>query len=786
VTYLIKYIKNFIRLLRIKSTFNYVQRSVYSNKTLYLLILCYIITLSAVTILRERAFLTSGFDLGIFNQSFSTTLFDNKLFYSTGDLSFNPDGSFFGVHFSPILFILLPFYAIYPGPENLLVMQTVILALGALPIYWMTRDKLGKKIGLSLALVYLCSPLLLAINLYDFHLEAFTSTFFLFSIYYLEKEQWVKFFGFFALSLSTIEFAPIIGVFLAFYIGILNLQNKFMNHNKARKYMVLTAIISIMWFIFALQAKSIFNSSTSPVPSPFHNILQNPAEILTILNTNISIKLSYVIMLFAPLAFLPLLAPRPLIMLLPWIGASFFSIYPSYYSVYYQYQGFVIPFLFIALPKAIECLNARNVQKIVAVIFIATIVSTAYLIFQPGSPWNYSPIPNEKTESIHEILALIPPKASILTQNDLFPHVSNRADAYMYLPRYDNISVEYILVDVTSYWYSWQQSELFGERISPNLNTEEALRNGNYGIYAATNGIILLKREFTADPIFYKPYTAVFNYDNLSPHKCSIKQDNTSASKQILYHDEKDQTGIFWYGPYTDLPQGLYKITFTVKVSNSSSVYESKVLTIDVTSSAGDTLLAQKKIHYMDIPSNEWFNITLFVGLPVPTENIEFRGNGANGYNISLDTITVEQILSQPSNVKELAFDYEELKVTDNGVISEDGIITQSVGTGVIWYGPYINLAKGNYTTNFWLKLNQPADGDLINLYITTDSGKKIVAMSTIKSDDFVNQDTWQNFEVKFSLPYDGKGVEFVGINNDNQKAAISFLQVELYSDGYR
>ena len=102
--------------------------------------------MSTITILKHNAFLTSGFDLGIFNQAFSTTLFDGKLFYETADLSFNPGGSFFGVHFSPILFLLLPFYAIYPSVENLLVMQTVILALGAFPIYWMSRDKLGKNV----------------------------------------------------------------------------------------------------------------------------------------------------------------------------------------------------------------------------------------------------------------------------------------------------------------------------------------------------------------------------------------------------------------------------------------------------------------------------------------------------------------------------------------------------------------------------------------------------------------------------------------------------------------
>jgi uncharacterized membrane protein len=109
----------------IRRVFVRVRSSVSSNWVLYLAVFVYIIVMSSIAILKQYAFLTSGFDLGIFNQAFHTTLFDGKLFYETGDLSFNPGGSFFGVHFSPILFLLLPFYAIHPSAENLLVMLVI-------------------------------------------------------------------------------------------------------------------------------------------------------------------------------------------------------------------------------------------------------------------------------------------------------------------------------------------------------------------------------------------------------------------------------------------------------------------------------------------------------------------------------------------------------------------------------------------------------------------------------------------------------------------------------------
>jgi uncharacterized membrane protein len=443
-----------LRIFDVRRIYSRIRSSVRSNWIFYIIVLGYIIVLSTVTILKHHAFLTSGFDLGLVNQAFSTTLFDGKLFYETADLSFNPGGSFFGVHFSPILFLLLPFYAIYPSVENLLVMQTVILALGAFPIYWMSRDKLGKKVGLLVAIVYLSYPPLFLLNLNDFHLEAFTSTFFIFSVYYLEKEEWRKFVMFSVLAMLTLEFAPIIGVFMAVYGLLLWSTKKFKDKKAAPKYIALAILVSILMFVLAFKVKETFNPFTSPLPSPFHHVLSNPTGVLDVFFNDWGAKMFYVINLLAPLAFLPLLAPEPLIMALPWVLASFVTTVTPYYSVYFQYTGFVIPFIFIALPKAIERLKLQQAQRILYLIFLSTIIIALYLPVGQGSPWNYKlPTTNERTELIHKILPLIPANESILTQNDIFPHLSNRMEAYMYLPRDSNITVNYILVDVDSPWY---------------------------------------------------------------------------------------------------------------------------------------------------------------------------------------------------------------------------------------------------------------------------------------------------------------------------------------------
>ena len=70
----------------------------YSGVILYTLILSYFM------ISKHRSFATYAWDLGIFNQAFYTTAKLGETFYYTCELHFVEGGSFFGIHFIPILY----------------------------------------------------------------------------------------------------------------------------------------------------------------------------------------------------------------------------------------------------------------------------------------------------------------------------------------------------------------------------------------------------------------------------------------------------------------------------------------------------------------------------------------------------------------------------------------------------------------------------------------------------------------------------------------------------------
>ena len=92
-------------------------------------IFLYIIFFSIICILKYNNFLYNALDLSIINNVLYNTLHGNTLYSSI------QGHSYLGDHFTPILFLILPVYAIYQSPITLLVLQTIFLGLAALPIY---------------------------------------------------------------------------------------------------------------------------------------------------------------------------------------------------------------------------------------------------------------------------------------------------------------------------------------------------------------------------------------------------------------------------------------------------------------------------------------------------------------------------------------------------------------------------------------------------------------------------------------------------------------------------
>jgi uncharacterized membrane protein len=611
--------------------------------------------MSYIVLLRYYSFQTHAFDLGIFNQAFSTAL-QGKLFYETPDQYLIPSGSFLGVHFNLLMFMLLPIYALFHYPQTLLLLQTGVVALGAVPVYLVSKRILREeKVALLLALIYLINPSIINLNLYDFHLEAFLPFFLGMFFYYYLVANWRGYSLFLALSLVTIDFAPLIvvAICVAHLLRTLSRRPKYglpvsfgIDRNRAL-ILLSTAAVALIVFYVTLYVSLVVSGKPVSVQgtlSTFVNpIFNGPLDLS---------KLEFWMFSLIPLMFLPLFAPSQLVMVAPWFFVTLLEgPYATSYSFGYQGAGaFVVPYLILASIFAIDRMRRHGIQ--LRVFFIGIFVFSLFI--SPFNPLTANRIPGIAYEQgfptvtthdqvLDSAISLIPSNASVLTQNNLFPQVSGRADAYLYIPS-SQTTIEYVLADSTASTYT--------EGISATQTMKQFLpqlmSTGQYGVVVNDDGVILLKANYSGPVLLAGETNYTYDYQTLDLRSGSKQADSTSASGVVLVHSPSDQSGAtFWFGPYASLPPGQYNVTFVMKTTaqTSGSLY----LEVDTfLNSTSAPILGQRVINSSSfVNPGSWtsFNLAFnYTSLESANGLLEFRGVDAVGGPFSLDYVQVTYV----------------------------------------------------------------------------------------------------------------------------------------------
>src|SRR3989344_9055182 len=118
------------------------------------LIIGYMVIFGTLTALRHANFETQAWDLGIFEQTLWNTAHGRILQNTIEEIPHH-----LGIHMSPFLFLLVPGFLLFPSPYYLLIIQTIILAAGAIPAYLLAHRLLrSTRWGLFFAALYLLYP----------------------------------------------------------------------------------------------------------------------------------------------------------------------------------------------------------------------------------------------------------------------------------------------------------------------------------------------------------------------------------------------------------------------------------------------------------------------------------------------------------------------------------------------------------------------------------------------------------------------------------------------------
>ena len=463
--------------------------------------LAYGVYFSIFTVSDHNTFHTHAFDLGIFDQVMYYTATQGQALFS---VVHNPPESFWSVHFSPALYLFTPFYWLYPDARTLLVLQSFLLGAGAVVVYALAVRRLGPPLAVMLSVSYLLYAALHGVNTFDFHEVALAPLLLLLTLYCLETERFPLFWLFLVLSLLVKEDIPLTGAAIGLYIlakGRYRLGFAVLGVCTLYFFAVVEVLIPYFgngnYNLIAGRFGDVVASGSEGIAGVVKTGISNPLYLLVYIVSNPN-KLAYVFQLFVPVLFLPLLAGRAWLIILPALATALLSSFGGQFSIGGQYPAPIIPLVFfLAILGLSKVPRPHYAGLAVALLASSVLMNYSYGKVPPAELFStgrrgviHRPTPFQGT--LYRMVKGVPPEVSVAATGTLVPHLSGRPMVQM-LPGAEG--VDFVLMDLrqgANYWPSSRKATL--------KQLTKLLESGDYGVrdYEAVCCVLLERGHDTA------------------------------------------------------------------------------------------------------------------------------------------------------------------------------------------------------------------------------------------------------------------------------------------------
>jgi uncharacterized membrane protein len=339
-------------------------------------------------------------------------------------------------HVDPILVLLAPFYMLVPSPLTLATIQVVVCALATLPIFWLGRKHLGsEKAAALLAVAYLLYPWL-AWNVLDaMHPVTLAIPLVLFAIWFLDSGRTWAF-------VACAVLALLCGELVGLAIGFLGVWAWFAY--KRRTLGLAVAALAFTWSVIAVKVivpyfadgpsvyYAHFESTGGSPEGLLRTAFTDPMTVISAATT--SRDFTYLVLVLAPVAFLPFLAPGILVVALPQLVAILLSDRSSFVDPRAHYSSVPIAILFAATVFGLARLPAR--ARVAAAALIVALTSFAAVLWgPPGARGMYREVFTDRqfaarVTALRDAVALIPPDAPVTSTHAAGSHLSARRYYY--------------------------------------------------------------------------------------------------------------------------------------------------------------------------------------------------------------------------------------------------------------------------------------------------------------------------------------------------------------------
>jgi uncharacterized membrane protein len=393
-----------------------------------------------ITFLIHNSYHTYAFDLGLFTQSLKNTLQGEMLWHPCGG------ASELAHHFSPVLFLLVPVYWVFPYAQTLLVVQGILLGISGCLVYLLVRDYgFSHRTGLLIEVLFFINPLVWGVALFDFHPVVFAIPALLVMFLGMKRRKPLLFAaGLFIALVSKEDVIIAVGVF-----GLVLLITRYWKNREISRQGLVILFSAVLMYGIAVGVSALNSLGESPrILTYFTNryTYLNQPEANTITRTVIKTLMTFFSLgsLFlicgylVPLGFLPLLSltwsiPGLLILL-----SGMLSTATGQHEQLMQYSAAAIPFLFMAFIDALSYLNKnQQVQSFLAKtegrvrVYAVILVVIASISMISAGRIQEAEWPDSHDAALSAVLAAIPDGASVTAVNNIYPHLCTRTDVYV-------------------------------------------------------------------------------------------------------------------------------------------------------------------------------------------------------------------------------------------------------------------------------------------------------------------------------------------------------------------
>ena len=342
-----------------------------------------------------------------------------------------------GGHVDPFLALLAPLWLVWPSPLALAYAQVVVVALGALPVFWLARRHLGSEPAAAiLAIGYLAYPWTTTSAAASIHPVTFAIPLFLLCVWFLDTERFVWFGVAAVLAMSTGELMGLPIACLGIWFAL------------ARRERVAGALIAAAGFAWTFLAIYVVVPHFSGEGSIFYGFYDgvggSPAGVVRKLFTDPGTVLgalieghdiAYLVWLGIPLLFLFVLSPGLAAVALPELLANTLSDFRSMSDPRYHSVAAVIPFLIAATVFGIARIGVPRRGLAAAAVLVCSATLAVFV-----APWaravggiplgGQAYLPAARVAALADAVALVPEDAAVTASNTVGAHLSARRYFY--------------------------------------------------------------------------------------------------------------------------------------------------------------------------------------------------------------------------------------------------------------------------------------------------------------------------------------------------------------------